>query len=88
MPNLQKLFNEAMFAFNNGNFRDAEKLFRQAVEDDPAYAKARVNLGLIMAAQGRLNEAEKEITAAIQIQPDDEQARKALAEVQLQLRKK
>ena len=59
-------------------------MFRQAVEDDPTYVKARVNLALILAAQGRLTDAEKEIEAAIRIAPGSENAKTARAAIQAQ----
>jgi len=44
-----------------GRNGDAEALFRQAVENNPQYGQAFMNLGLILAAQERFAEAAKEM---------------------------
>jgi len=54
------------------------------VEDDPGYIKARVNLGLMLAAQGHLADAEKEIEKALQAAPDDRSAKGALSAIRAQ----
>ena len=64
-----------------------ESAARQAVEDDPTYVKARVNLALILAAQQRLADAEKEIEAAIQMAPGSEDAKRARAAIQTQIKR-
>ncbi len=79
--------NLGVLSGQQGRHADAERMFRQAVEDDPTYVKARVNLALILAAQGRLADAEKEIEAAIQRAPGSEDAKRARAAIQTQIKR-
>jgi tetratricopeptide (TPR) repeat protein len=79
--------NLGVLSGQRGRHADAERMFRQAVEDDPTYVKARVNLALILAAQQRLADAEKEIEAAIQIAPGSEEAKRAQAAIQTQVKR-
>jgi protein O-GlcNAc transferase len=67
MPNLQKLFNEAMFAFNNGNFGDAEKLFRKLLRDDRKNVPALNLLTVILMSMGRFSDAEDFIDRAVKL---------------------
>ena len=62
-----------------GRHAEAERLFRQAVEDDPDSSHMRVNHGLAMAALGRLDHAEQAIREAMRINPAEPKARGALA---------
>ena len=79
--------NLGVLSGQQGRHADAERMFRQAVEDDPTYVKARVNLALILAAQQRLADAEKEIEAAIQMAPGSEDAKRARAVIQTQIKR-
>lgn len=78
--------NLGVLSGQQGRHAEAERMFRQAMEDDPTYVKARVNLALILAAQQRLADAEKEIEAAIQIAPGSEDAKRARAAIQTQVK--
>ena len=60
---------------------DAELLFRRAAEADLSCANARVNLGLSLAAQGRLSEAESETRTALRIAPNSPLALAALGKI-------
>jgi arylsulfatase A-like enzyme/Tfp pilus assembly protein PilF len=53
---------------------DAERLLREAIRMDPAYAEARIDLARELAESGRVGEAVTEIEAALAIRPDDPQA--------------
>jgi tetratricopeptide (TPR) repeat protein len=79
--------NLGVLSGQQGRHAEAERMFRQAVEDDPTYVKARVNLALILAAQQRLADAEKEIEAAIQMAPGSEDAKRARAAIQTQIKR-
>lgn len=48
---------------------EAETAFRKALELDPSYAEARVNLGLILSQQGKFDEAVNEFKQAIRNEP-------------------
>jgi tetratricopeptide (TPR) repeat protein len=65
-----------------GRTREAEQLFRQAVEDNPRYAQAFLNLGLALAGQERFAEAEQYLTGALALAPGDARAQAALRMVQ------
>jgi tetratricopeptide (TPR) repeat protein len=51
------------------NLKEAEISFRKALELDPNYAEARVNLGLVLNQQGKLDPAINEFRQAIRINP-------------------
>jgi tetratricopeptide (TPR) repeat protein len=48
---------------------EAETAFRKALEQDPSYAEARVNLGLILNQQGKFDAAVNEFKQAIRNKP-------------------
>lgn len=62
--------------------RRAIELFRQALTIDPGLWEARYDLGLVLAAQGNLDEAAKELSAASREAPQEEAIVVALAEVE------
>jgi tetratricopeptide (TPR) repeat protein len=64
--------------------REAEP-FRQGGENNPWYAQAFVNLGLILAGQGKFSDAAKEMETAVQISPSDPAAPSALGMVEAKL---
>ena len=64
-----------------GNNSQAEQLLRQATENNPQYAQAFVNLGLVLAAQSRFPEAEQALRSALKIGEDNPQALTVLAMV-------
>jgi arylsulfatase A-like enzyme/Tfp pilus assembly protein PilF len=53
---------------------NAERLRREAIELDPGYAEARIDLARQLAETGRAAEAAAEIEAAFRLRPDDPQA--------------
>lgn len=63
----------------DGNFEEAEKEFKIALELFPHYTEAHNNLGYIYSRQGRYKEAEAEFRAALADQPDFESAQMNLA---------
>jgi tetratricopeptide (TPR) repeat protein len=48
---------------------EAEASLREAVRRDPAYPRSRLNLGALLAQQGRYDEAEEHLRAALAAQP-------------------
>jgi tetratricopeptide (TPR) repeat protein len=58
---------------------EAIEHFQRAVRQDPANADARFNLARALETQGRWEEAIKEYGELLGINPDDEEAQKALA---------
>lgn len=58
---------------------EAINAYLKAIEIDPAYAKAYVNLAAVMIEEARWDEAEKACNAALEIAPDSEMPLKNLA---------
>ncbi len=56
-------------AFNQGRWKDAERSFRLAVDEDPGSLKARQNLALALLRQGNLAAATTELERALEIDP-------------------
>jgi tetratricopeptide (TPR) repeat protein len=52
----------------------AKAAYRQAVQVDPAYAPARRELGLLLHADGRLEEACLELSEYVTLNPDGKDA--------------
>jgi len=55
---------------NDGQHKKAEQKFRDAMAIDATNAKARYNLALALAFQGRCSEAEEALAAATTLRPD------------------
>jgi tetratricopeptide (TPR) repeat protein len=51
-----------------GNLREAERLYREALEADPAMTEARVRLGRVLEQQGRYDAALGELGAVVEAQ--------------------
>jgi tetratricopeptide (TPR) repeat protein len=66
----------------------SETLFRRAAEADPQCAAAELNLGLALAEQGRLAEAERTMREALRITPDWRPALVALGKLLYRLDRK
>ena len=62
--------NLAMVHAKKGDLVSAEKLLRQAIEDDPKYKEGYLNLGLILAQQNRKSDAEQELDKAVALAPE------------------
>jgi tetratricopeptide (TPR) repeat protein len=58
-------------------FDQAITHYRAAIDDDPMFAKARVNLAALLAAKGEVDEATKQFDQAVQIDPSLETYRAA-----------
>jgi tetratricopeptide (TPR) repeat protein len=56
----------------------AASAFTRSVELDGALASPRIGLAQILAAQGRLDEARRQVTLALQFEPDNPQAKQLL----------
>jgi Flp pilus assembly protein TadD len=61
-----------------GNTQAALELFREAVRMQPQGAQARANLGLALAADGKFEEAERELSEAIRLDPASAPAQSGL----------
>lgn len=56
--------------FSNGDIKKAEECYRSALQVQPSYAEAMINLGVVRAEQGRFDEAENDFRNAIQCNSD------------------
>lgn len=65
------LFDAAYVADAQGRLEDAGGLYRRAVEANPLSFEAHVELGLLLARQGKLDEARPELVAATQLDPGE-----------------
>ncbi|MFN7974709.1 MAG: alkaline phosphatase family protein [Acidobacteriota bacterium] len=59
----------------------AEQLFSRAIAADPSRADARKNLAMLLASRGDLSGAQRELTRALELTPEDRRAWAALAEI-------
>jgi predicted aspartyl protease len=66
--------------FKAGKFAEAGKLYLQAVASDPSDYRATVCLGHLALLSNRLDEARKWLERAVELRPDEVQARIMLAE--------
>jgi tetratricopeptide (TPR) repeat protein len=55
-----------------GRVELAEKTYQEALAIDPAYAEVRLRLGRLMLRRGAADEAKKQATAALTVQPNRE----------------
>ena len=68
----------------SGRVAEAEPLLRQLPTDRPDDAGLHLQLGRVLAAQGKKDEAVSEIRAALKLSPNDSEAQRDLAELQTQ----
>ena len=71
----------------NGDLAQAEKVFRQALEDNPGYTQGYLNLGLVLAQQQKFAEAEAPLDKALQLAPEDLRVLSAAGKVKARLGK-
>jgi len=65
-----KAFNQGLRAWNKGESDQALSYFAEAVQLDPAFAEARVNLGALYAKTGRPVEALDQYERALELEPN------------------
>ncbi|MCA1817222.1 MAG: tetratricopeptide repeat protein [Acidobacteria bacterium] len=66
---------------------EAERAYRRAVEERPAFALALLNLGRLLVAQRRFDAAVEPLTRAVEAQPASAEANYLLGESYLQLKR-
>jgi protein O-mannosyl-transferase len=59
---------------DQGRLADAEAAYREAIRLDPAFAGARINLGIALAMRGVADEAASQLSEAIRLDPGDASA--------------
>ena len=70
-PAADLLIAEGNRAENDGKLREARELYRKAVEADPGYGKAHLNLGIALQGLGEEDSAAAAYEAALGIDADD-----------------
>src|SRR5258708_3816589 len=70
MP-LREVYSQATMLHQRGHLAEAEGLYRQLVSADPQAFAPRHMLGVLLAQQGRLAEAQEMIAAALQLNSRD-----------------
>ncbi|ACK71346.1 Tetratricopeptide TPR_2 repeat protein [Gloeothece citriformis PCC 7424] len=68
--NIDQLFEQGNAAQNEGNFTEAERIFRQVIKINPNNADAYRYLGIALRNQGKLEEAIAAYNTAIEINPN------------------
>ena len=62
---------QALALHRQGEWAQAERLYRLILRSDPGHAPARINLGAALLEQGRLTEALESLEEALALQPDN-----------------
>ncbi|HWB61313.1 MAG TPA: tetratricopeptide repeat protein, partial [Chthoniobacteraceae bacterium] len=63
---------EAKEQFESGHYREAEKIYRAMMEQEPKNLYILDNLGVVLFRSGKLKDAEQILRKAIAVTPDDE----------------
>ncbi len=79
----EEVFLQGMEFVNNGNHQAAVTLFKSALDKDPNYIDARLQLGIAYLRTGKHEKAENELDKALLQQPDSPQANLRLSEIYL-----
>lgn len=84
-PNVvkQKYLQSGNRYFENGKFKEASLMYRNALKKDMRFGEAYYRLGLTELKLNRPNEAARAFTRAVELQPKSVQARDQLAELYL-----
>ena len=70
MSKTQKLFDAALARHRAGDAAGAEALYRELLGRNARHVDALNNLGVVLAMQGRLDEAVQSYETALRVQPD------------------
>lgn len=77
----QKILESADELFQAGKFAEAEKLYLEAIKEDPQNFRCLVHLGRIALLSNRLAEAEKWLSQASKLRPEERVPQTLLAEI-------
>jgi Flp pilus assembly protein TadD len=61
--------------------RDARAAYEETIALAPTFTAARINLGILLANTGKMEEAIEQFEAVLQIDPNDPRARSALEQL-------
>jgi tetratricopeptide (TPR) repeat protein len=67
-------YNRAQVFNERGDVKQAEQLYRRAIDENPKLAAAYNNLGLLLADINRLEQAQPLLVKAIELEPNDPSA--------------
>jgi protein O-GlcNAc transferase len=84
MPMIAQALNTAQRFQQEGQFQQAEFLYRQVLHVDPGNAEAHFNLGFVLKKQGKLNEAAASYEQAIRLKPQNAEAHNNLGNIFLE----
>src|SRR6185503_4014383 len=70
-PPYAALLRQAVQSHRAGRLEDAERLYRQVLEESPHHPDAHHNLGAVLARHGRLTEALGHLKAGVEGRPED-----------------
>src|SRR5262245_48179285 len=70
MQSLPEMLAKAIDHANNGRLEEAESIYREMIEAEPAHAEARFSLGMIAFRRGEMQRAIEEIGRALQLRPN------------------
>jgi Tfp pilus assembly protein PilF len=70
----EEIFQQGMEFVDNGNNQAAVTLFKNALEKDPNYIDARLQLGFAYLETGKYDKAENELVKALRQQPENNHA--------------
>lgn len=70
--------NAGLCRYRMGDHAEAERIFRDVIARDPAYVRGHTNLGLVLEATGRAEEAVVAYEQALAAEPGNRKAREAL----------
>lgn len=65
-------------AMQAGNFKEAIKFYREALEHDPQSFEVHRDLALVFVKEGNIEEAKAHLSEALRLNPDDQAARQQL----------
>ncbi|HEY0072793.1 MAG TPA: tetratricopeptide repeat protein [Abditibacteriaceae bacterium] len=78
----EKKFNRAIVLYEQGEYKDAERLFKSYKVDNPDESGVYLNLALIYLETERPEQAKEELQEVIRLEPQNEEAKDLLQELE------
>ncbi len=83
----EEIFQQGMAFVNSGNYQAAVSLFKDALEKDPNYIDARLQLGVAYLETDKLDKAENELEKVLRQDPDNYEVSLRFAQIYLQTKR-
>ncbi|MGK2907453.1 MAG: XrtA/PEP-CTERM system TPR-repeat protein PrsT [Desulfuromonadales bacterium] len=83
----EDVFQQGMEFVNAGNYQAAVTLFKEALDKDPNFVDARMQLGIAYLETGKVDQAENELAKALRQDPDNNLLTLRLAEIYLKTKR-